>query len=69
MVFHHFDHQPGQGAAAGGDLMHERAATGFVLESPLDRLDLTADAPRAGEKFLFFLGRVTYADNIGGYPI
>jgi hypothetical protein len=69
MVLHHFDHQAGQSAAAGGDLMHDGFAAGLILQGSLDRLDLATDASRASEELLFFPNRMTHADNIGGYPI
>ena len=67
VVLDHLGHQPGHGAARGGDEMHDLLAARLALQRPLDSLDLPANAPDAGEEFLFFVDGVGHAEDIA-YP-
>src|SRR5215471_20235852 len=70
MVLDHLGHQAVDGAARGDDQMQHRGAALFLLQGPLDRLDLAGDAPNAIEQLLLFLNRMAHVrpldDTIGG---
>jgi hypothetical protein len=61
VIFDDFRHQAGHGAARAGDQMHDAFASRLAVQRALDRFDLSADAPDAAQKLLFFPDRVNHA--------
>ena len=71
VILNHLDHETGEATPCTGNQVHDFFATGFVLQSPFNRFDLTAQSADTGEELAFFVNGVCHVDNysIAPHPI
>src|SRR5579859_184437 len=64
MILEHDRQEPVHGAAAGGDLLEDVDAAGFLLDGSFDRVELAAQAADSVEKLLLLLSDMSHAGKI-----
>ena len=60
MVFHHLGHQSVDGAAHRRNELQDVSTSDFLIERPLDRFNLSADAANSTQQLRFFANGVRH---------
>jgi hypothetical protein len=69
VVLEYFGHEPGDGSANSGNQMHDALASGFLVQSAFDGLDLSSNPLDPGPEFFLFSNSVADGTKIGYPPI